>query len=244
MEPTQGGWVLPDLRPRSASRATLLNEPRDARFVARPRVLLNCACSLDGKIAAPDGAAMPLSDEQDWRRVHHLRASVDAILVGVSTIVRDNPSLKVKEELAPQSPTRDLLRVVLDTKGRTPLGARVVDGSAPSLILHGPGVTARWPKADAAEVPVDSDGWLNLAAALQILADKGVESLMVEGGSQVIRSFLNAGLVDQWTLYQAPVLVGGTGPSIFDGKASMIGRRLHVEHVEPRGKGVLWTLRP
>jgi riboflavin-specific deaminase-like protein len=212
--------------------------------MARPRVLLNCACSLDGKIAAPDGQAMPLSDEADWRRVHLLRASSDAILVGVGTIVKDDPSLKVKDDLAPVPPNRKLLRVVLDAKGRTPPGARVVDGSAPTLVLTGPGVRSRWPKADHAEVATDPMGRIDLAAALDTLAARGVRSVLVEGGAQVLRSFIGSGLVDQWTLYQAPVLIGGNGPSIFDGKPSMIGRRLHVENVEPRGKGVLWTLRP
>ena len=212
--------------------------------MARPRVLLNCACSLDGKIAAPDGQAMPLSDETDLRRVHLLRASSDAILVGVGTVVKDDPGLKVKEDLAPVPPNRKLLRVVLDAKGRTPAGARVVDGSAPTLILTGPGVRSRWPKADHAEVATDPMGHIDLAAALDLLSVRGIRTLMVEGGAQVLRSFIGSGLVDQWTLYQAPVLVGGNGPSIFDGKPSMIGRRLHVENVEPRGKGVLWTLRP
>jgi riboflavin-specific deaminase-like protein len=212
--------------------------------VERPRVLLNCAATLDGKIAAPDGQPLPLSDEADWRRVHHLRSSVDAILVGVGTVLNDDPSLKVKEDLAPVSPMRKLLRVVLDSKGRTPRSARVADGSAPTLILHGPGIKGSWPKAESAEVAVDAQGRIELADALRVLHGRGVRSLLVEGGGQVLRSFLNSGFVDQWTLYVAPVVVGGTGPSIFDGKPSMIGRRLHVENAEPQGKGVLWTLRP
>lgn len=212
--------------------------------MTRPRVLLNCACSLDGKLAAPDGHPMPLSDDVDLRRVHLLRASSDAILVGVGTVLRDDPNLKVKEDYAPIPPNRELLRVVLDPKGRTPRGAKVADGSAPTLLLTGAGVPRQWPRAEQGEVPLDASGRIDLAAALDFLGARGVESLLVEGGAQVLRSFLNSGLVDQWTLYQAPVLVGGTGPSIFDGKPSMIGRRMHVENVEPRGKGVLWTLRP
>lgn len=212
--------------------------------MARPRVLLNCACSLDGKIAAPDGHPMPLSDEMDWRRVHHLRASSDAILVGVGTILRDNPSLKVKEDLAPVPPNRELLRVVLDAKGRTPKGAKVADGSAPTLILTGPGIASSWPRAEHEQVRLDAAGRIDLAAVLEALERRGVETLLVEGGAQVLRSFLQTEFVERWTLYMAPVLVGGTGPSIFDGKPSMIGRRMHVENVEPRGKGVLWTLRP
>lgn len=212
--------------------------------VERPRVFLNCACSLDGKMAAPDGAAMPFSDEQDWRRVHGMRASSDAILVGVGTVLRDDPSLKVKEDLAPVSPNRELLRVVLDPRGRTPARARVADGSAPTLIMTGPGVPGHWPKAEQEEAALGTDGRIDLAAALQVLHRRGVETLLVEGGANVLRSFLQTQFVERWTLYMAPVLVGGNGPSIFDGKPSMIGRRLHVENVEPAGKGVLWTFRP
>ena len=195
-------------------------------------------------MAAPDGQAMPLSDEMDWRRVHLLRASSDAILVGVGTILRDDPGLKVKEDLAPKPPNRELLRVILDPKGRTPPNAKAVDGSAPSLVMTGPGVPSRWKKADHAEVALDGAGRIDVAAALDELGRRGVETLLVEGGAKVLRSFLQTDFVERWTLYMAPVLVGGTGPSIFDGKSSMIGRRMHVENVEPRGKGVLWTLRP
>ncbi len=212
--------------------------------MGRPRVLLNCACSLDGKIAAPDGAQMPLSDEADWRRVHTLRSNMDAILVGVNTVLRDDPALKVKEEFAPVPPNRKLLRVVLDAKGRTPKGARVVDGSAPTLIFHGPGLRPQWARADDAAVATDPAGRLDLEAVLEALHERGVRDVLVEGGAQVIRSFLQTDFVERWTIYMAPVLVGGNGPSIFDGKPSMIGRRMHVENVEPQGKGVLWTLRP
>ncbi|MHB8632729.1 MAG: RibD family protein [Thermoplasmatota archaeon] len=210
----------------------------------RPRVHLNCACSLDGKLSSPDGTPMPLSDEMDWRRVHGLRAASDALLVGVGTILLDDPSLHVKSDLVPVSPTRKLLRVILDSKGRTPVGARAVDASAPSLVLTGPGVRPRWPKAETRAVKVDEEGRIDLGAALQALRVRGVERLLVEGGAQVLRSFLNTEFVDTWTLYQAPVLIGGHGPSIFDGRPSAIGRRIHVENVEARGKGVLWTLRP
>jgi riboflavin-specific deaminase-like protein len=187
---------------------------------------------------------MPLSDETDWRRVHHLRASSDAILVGVGTVIADDPSLKVKDELAPVPIGRKLLRVVLDTHGRTPSSARVADGSAPTLILHGPAVRPRWPKAEAQQVGIAASGHLDLAEVLRVLHARGVRQLLVEGGGRILRAFLQSGLVDQWTIYQAPVLIGGSGPSIFEGKPSAIGRRLHVENVAAQGKGVLWTIRP
>ena len=160
------------------------------------------------------------------------------------TLIGSGHVFQVKEDLAPVPPNRRLLRVVLDPKGRTPQGARVVDGSAPTLVVTGPGTRARWPKAEHAEVATDAAGRIDLGGLLEMLHGRGVQTLLVEGGAQVLRSFLQSPFVDTWTLYQAPVLVGGQGPSIFDGRPSMIGRRLHVENVEPRGKGVLWTIRP
>jgi diaminohydroxyphosphoribosylaminopyrimidine deaminase/5-amino-6-(5-phosphoribosylamino)uracil reductase len=165
-------------------------------------------------------------------------------MVGVGTVLSDDPGLKVNAEYAPVSPRRKLLRVILDSKGRTPTGARAVDASAPTLVLHGPGVRSRWPKAEALAVPLDANGSIDLEAALTILHQRGVERLLVEGGSRVLRAFLDSGFVERWTIYQAPMLIGGNGPSIFDGRPSSIGRRLHVENVEPQGKGVLWTIRP
>lgn len=177
--------------------------------------------------------------------MHRLRADADAILVGIGTILQDNPRLRVNPDFAAVPIGRPLTRVVLDAKGRTPRGAKVVDGSQPTLIFVGQGVRATWPGAQAIEVPPDASGEaLDLAHVLAALHERGVETLMVEGGARVLRAFLNSPYVDQWTLYQAPVLVGGTGPSIFDGRPSMIGRRLHVENVVAQGKGVLWTLRP
>lgn len=209
-----------------------------------PLVHLNCAASLDGKLASPDGTAMPISDEVDWRRVHALRAASDAILVGVGTVLMDDPSLKVNTEFAPASPSRRLLRVVLDTQGRTPPNARAVDASAPSLVVVGPGVRSRWPHAQMREVALGTDRHVDLGAVLRMLKAQGVDRLLVEGGGQVLRAFLDSEFVERWTVYQAPLLIGGNGPSLFDGRPSSIGRRLHVENVEAQGKGVLWTLRP
>src|SRR2546426_368452 len=101
-------------------------------MAVRPRVIINAAMSIDGKIALSDGQGVRLSNEEDLRRVHRLRASVDAILVGVGTVLTDDPKLTVKSEYAKG---RNPLRVVLDSDGKIPESARVLDGAAPTLIV-------------------------------------------------------------------------------------------------------------
>lgn len=208
----------------------------------RPRVLLNCACSLDGRLAAPDGSPIRLSDDGDLRRVHRMRAASDAILVGVGTVLADDPSLRVKAHMA-HGP--DPLRVVLDTHGRIPPGARVLDGSAPTLVITGPGGKAPV-GAYHAQVPVEAGkaGRLDLAAVLALLWDRGVRTVMVEGGGRVLRTFLEADLWDAWTLYQAPVLVGGDGPCLWPGAPADPPFPLRVERAERAGGGVLWAFSP
>ena len=202
----------------------------------RPRVLLNCAATLDGRIAAAGGGPLRISDDDDLRRVHRMRADCDAILVGVGTVLADDPSLRVKPEFA-EGP--DPLRVVLDTRLRTPRTARVLDGSAPTLVFHAPDATSGLPPGMTDAVRRDPGGGLDLEAVLEVLRDGGVESLMVEGGASVLASFLRAGLWDRWTLYQAP-WTAGTGPGLpaFGPEAARLAS------AERRGGGVLWTFEP
>lgn len=206
----------------------------------RPEVLLNCAASLDGKLAAADGSPLRLSDDEDLARVHGMRAACDAILVGIGTVRSDDPSLRVKTHLA-QGP--DPLRVVLDTRGRTPVEARVLDGSAPSLVVHGEGVERDFGAADAVAVP-EAAGRLQLEAVLDVLGARGVRTVLVEGGGQVLRAFLERGCWDRFTLFQAPVLVGGRGPSLWPGGVSRPPFALRSRGSGPYGTGVLWRFEP
>src|SRR2546428_11138517 len=98
----------------------------------RPRVIINAAMSVDGKIALPDGQAVRLSNDEDVRRVHELRSTVDAILVGVGTVLADDPKLTIKSEYAKG---RDPLRVVLDSHGKTPVGEHPLARRGPTLIV-------------------------------------------------------------------------------------------------------------
>lgn len=170
--------------------------------------------------------------------MHRMRAACDAILVGVGTIVADDPALRVKPAYATGP---DPLRVVLDTRGRTPPDARVLD-DGPTLIVCAPDAAPVAAGSRVARVAAGPGG-LDLPAVLDELGDRGVRDVMVEGGGRVLRSFLEAGLVDSWTLYVAPLLVGGDGPRLWPGPAGA-PFQLGVEDAQRLGDGMLWTLRP
>lgn len=204
------------------------------------RVHLNCAVSRDGRLAAPDGSPLRLSDERDLRRVHGLRAELGAILVGVGTVVADDPSLRVKAAYA-EGP--DPLRVVLDPRGRTPQGARILQGDAPTLVLHGPGMDRDWGDAEPREVPLDGSGRIAPVTVVATLSHRGVASLLVEGGAEVLRSFLASDVWQVCTVYEAPVEVGGDGPALpppadWPPAFGVVGEAVVA------GEGRLWTFRP
>lgn len=204
------------------------------------RVVVNAAMSADGKIALRGGAPLQLSDEADLRRVHEMRAHSDAILVGIGTILADDPRLLSK---APGA-TRQPLRVVLDSRGRLPPQARVLDGAAKTLVLTAKGNGRRWPNADTAEA---GEGRVDLRLALRELHARGVQTLMVEGGATVIGSFLRAGLVDDLYTYVAPLVVGGGAPSLVEGPGAERGEhvlRMRLVAATPLGQGVLLHYAP
>lgn len=205
----------------------------------RPQVFLNCATSHDGRLAAADGSPVRFSDDVDMARVHRMRAECDAILVGIGTVLADDPHLTVKTEHMGEAGEHPL-RVVLDAHGRTPPGARVLDDAAPTLIMtgaHAPPV----PGAQQVRLSVDGDNRLDLEEVLATLAAFGIRSVMVEGGEEVLRSFLDAGLWDRFTLYQAPGPIGGDGPRLWDATMDETGL---TGTSEAQGTGTLWTFNP
>jgi 2,5-diamino-6-(ribosylamino)-4(3H)-pyrimidinone 5'-phosphate reductase len=182
----------------------------------RPRVIANCAISLDGKLAFAQGKRARLSGAEDLARVQRLRTESDAILVGVGTVLLDDPSLRVHWELLGRPPGADPLRVVLDSRGRMPSTARLLDGSRPTLVAVGSECTRTFPAP--VEVHRSRTPRADLPALLAELARRGIRQVMVEGGSEVLASFLRARLVDSLTVYVAPLLIGGrTAPSLIAG---------------------------
>lgn len=204
------------------------------------RVVVNAAMTADGKIALRGGNPLQISDEADLRRVHELRARSDAILVGIGTVLADDPSLLSKAPGAARQP----MRVVLDSRGQTPPNARVLNGAARTAIVVAKGNARRFPNAECIEA---GEGRVDLRLALRELAARGVETLMVEGGATIIGAFLRANLVDELLTYVAPIVVGGGAPSLVEGPGATDAAhalRLRLVEAQPLGAGVLLRYAP
>lgn len=225
--------------------------PGDVRtsLPSRPKVFVNCAMTADGKIALPDGTRLTISSEEDFGRVHRLRNSCDAILVGINTIFKDDPSLLVKARFV-NDPRRPL-RVVLDSKGRIPASATVLDSRAHTLIavVKGSEGTALKKAKGRPNVHVKTfgKGRVDLRQLLNALATMGVRSVLVEGGGETIWSFLGAGLVDEMTIFVGNMVVGGRGPTPASGDGARRPKDaipLELVSVQRMPGGVLLRYRP
>ena len=183
----------------------------------KPHVIINCAMSADGKIASPSGKQLRISNKEDLKRMYALRNNCDAVLVGIGTILSDDPKLTVKEEYVtnPKNP----IRIILDTHCRTRRDAHAVDSAAKTIIITNGGCDRNY--GDTVEViqcDIDSEGFIDIGKMLEILYNQGIKKLMVEGGSTVIWNFLKNGFVDDMYIFIGPVIVGGKyTPSMADG---------------------------
>ena len=161
--------------------------------------------SADGKIGFVTRTQARISSEEDLHRVHRLRASNDAIVVGVGTVLADDPKLTVKSEY---SRGRNPMRVVVDSNGRTPPGAHVLDGKAPTIIFTNTRCSRTF---EGAEVVRCGDSHVDLKRMLSVLSRRGVKNVLVEGGEAVIWSFLNEGLFDHFKIFVGSLVLGGKG---------------------------------
>ncbi|MDD3398815.1 MAG: 2,5-diamino-6-(ribosylamino)-4(3H)-pyrimidinone 5'-phosphate reductase [Candidatus Methanomethylophilaceae archaeon] len=201
----------------------------------RPIVHVNCAMSADGKIAGSDRAQVRISSAEDMQRVKGMRMDHDAILVGIGTVLYDDPHLTVKGLKKEQNP----IRVVLDSRGRTPDNAQVLDDRARTVIVTSEDCDKTW---EGSEVIRAGRGRVNLRMALEALHDLGIGSVMVEGGGEVIASFFENGLVDEYTVFVGSMIIGGrNAPTPADGDGRKVGSnaRLHLEEYSLLGDGVL-----
>jgi len=217
----------------------------EASAATRPEILVNCAVSLDGRLAYAGGRRALLSGPEDLARVQALRAGVDAIVVGLGTVLADDPSLRVHWDLLDRPPERAPLRIVLDSMGRTPDRARVLDGSLPTLIVTSDRADRRFPAPvrtlKAGRVQVE------LPRLWAGLLELGIQSVLVEGGASVLASVLRSDAFDRLTVYVAPVLIGGRdAPSLIlgpecPGPGATVP--LVLESAERLGEGVLLAYR-
>jgi diaminohydroxyphosphoribosylaminopyrimidine deaminase/5-amino-6-(5-phosphoribosylamino)uracil reductase len=181
----------------------------------RPLVLGKWAMTLDGKVASTQGESRWISSDASRKLVHQWRGRAGAVLVGIGTVLADNPMLNCR---MPELPNP--VRVILDAECRTPPNARLLEpdpekpGPARVLIYSSEGAPperARALTAAGAEVvavPANA-GKVSLNAVLDDLGRRGVNLVLVEGGSEVLGSFFDAGLIDQLLVFIAPKLIGG-----------------------------------
>lgn len=169
----------------------------------RPFVIAQLGQSLDGRIATTSGESKYINGPHALDHLHALRASVDAVVVGVGTVMADNPLLTVRRA-AGRSPAR----VVIDPSGRADPAARCfyADG-ARRMVVRRPAAAAP-PPSDIEEICIDGDGAFSPAAILEALSLKGFSRILVEGGPHTLRCFLDAGAIDRLHIFVSPVILG------------------------------------
>jgi riboflavin-specific deaminase-like protein len=195
------------------SAATLVS------YVKVPRVTVHYAQSLDGRIATCTGDSQWIGGPASLRLAHQLRADHAAVLVGVGTVLADNPRLTVRLVDGP-SPRR----IVLDSHLRLPLATNLlVDGAAPTCVATTPAASparieaVRQRGADVLVVSPDEHGQVDLRRLLACLvAEHGLDSVLIEGGSRVITSALRHGVVDRLVVCIAARLIGAGVPAVGD----------------------------
>lgn len=219
-----------------------------------PFVIVKFAASLDGKIAATSGDSNWVSGPQARGWAHQLRSRIDAIAVGVNTILVDDPRLTARPQ---DADGRDLpverqpLRVVLDSRGSTPRQANVLGCEGQTLIATTEASPEAWRRemeeagARATVLPADDDGHVSLPALLKQLGESDVLTLLVEGGGILLGSFFDQGLVDKVQAVIAPTIIGGeAAPTAVAGRgASRMAEAMRLQEVtmEQLGEDVLVT---
>ena len=178
-----------------------------------PFVILKSAISLDGKIATASGESQWITSEASRVKGHEIRAQVDAILVGIGTVVKDNPSLTARLS---ERKNEDPIRIVVDSHGRTPLGAKIFnpDSNAGTLIAvteNAPSEKIEALKSAGADILIveEKEGRVCLRGLMRELGRKEITSVLIEGGGEINAAALQAGIVDKLVFFVAPKLIGG-----------------------------------
>lgn len=209
----------------------------------QPKIIINCAMSADGKIASASGKQVRISSEEDMKRVYQLRHSVDAVLVGINTVLNDDPKLTVKKKYV--STPHQPIRIVLDAQCRTPQNALIVNNKAKTIIIKDEQVTCSKTfhnNVSIVSVPAEK-GKVHLNYVLDHLSTLGISSILVEGGGTVIWNFIKHRLVDELYVFIGSMIIGGkqtptmTMGKGFENENDFI--RLHCVDFQQLGDGLL-----
>ncbi|MBN1677393.1 MAG: 2,5-diamino-6-(ribosylamino)-4(3H)-pyrimidinone 5'-phosphate reductase [Candidatus Thermoplasmatota archaeon] len=202
------------------------------------RVIINCAMSADGKIALRTRKQTKISNEADRKRVHQLRNKCDAILVGIETVLTDDPKLTVNSKYVKKP--RQPVRIVLDSKGRTPKDAFVLDGAARTIIVTNESCKRVFANAETIRCGKRKT---DLRKLMELLEGRGIRSVLIEGGSEVIWSFLESRIADEVRIFVGSIVIGGErAPTPAGGEGAANERSvvaLRLKSLRALGNGIL-----
>lgn len=191
-------------------------------------VVVNAATSVDGKLSTRRRQQVAISGPEDFDRVDSLRADVDAVMVGVGTVLADDPSLGVddpdrRDRRQSQGDPPNPARIVADSRGRTPTDARVLNGSGHTYLLVAEAapadrLTTLRANPSVTTIVAGTDR-VALPSAFATLEDDGIADVLVEGGGEVIASLFGEGLVDELSVFVGSIVIGGRdAPTLVDGE--------------------------
>ncbi len=212
----------------------------------RPYVFINSAMSADGKISSSLRRQVRISGAEDLRRVDRLRAESDAIMVGVGTVLADDPKLRVKSEILRSSrlesgKSENPWRVVVDSKARTPSSAKVLGDGCILAVSRAANPERLDMLSGRCEVVVCGEEQVDLRALFEMLYARGIRKVMVEGGGTLNWSLIEQGLVDEICVFVGGLVIGGgDAPTLVDGAGFRDEfQKLKLLSFEPMDDGVL-----
>jgi len=245
--------MCPHIHGHRQGKAKDLITARSQHYFMRPYVFVNVAMSADGKLSTRERRQVKISGAADFQRVDRIKAASDAIMVGIGTVLADDPSLTVKNpelkaERIAQGQDENPIRVVVDSRGRTPIEAAILNKGPGKRIVAVAGTAAeknREQLSEKAEVIATGAESVDLPALLEALYARGVRRLMVEGGGTLIWSLIAAGLVDEIQTFIGNLVIGGKdAPTLADGLGFLADQgfvKLDLADARQMEEGILLT---
>lgn len=182
----------------------------------KPYVILSAAMTLDGKIATETGSS-EISNQKDLIRVHKLRREVDAIMVGIGTVLKDNPKLTAHK--VSDKKEDNPIRIIIDSTAKTPLNSKVLNNQAKTIIATNKNAKTEKIEKKAEIYKTNSTDKVDLKELLNYLGNIGIKTIMLEGGSTLNYSLFKENLIDEIQLCIAPLIVGGVNAkTLVDGE--------------------------